>query len=137
MRYRMNQIIKIFHWHLHRSFKSFRFHRSYIILQKMHYYGIRGISFDWFISYLSNRKWFTILNSIDSSLLTIVCGVPQQSILGPLLFLIYVNGIINTTELTKFIIFADDTNLFSKHKNLSTLVSIVNTKLIKISSWFK
>ena len=86
---------------------------------------------------MNNRKQFVNLNGIDSSLLTIVCGVPQGSILRPLLFLIYINDIVNTSELTKFIIFADDTNLFYRHKNLNTLVSIINTELIKISSWFK
>ena len=71
------------------------------------------------------------------SILTILCGFHQGSILGPLLFLIYINDIVNISELIKFIIFADDTNLFFKHKNLNTLVSIINTELIQISSWFK
>ena len=108
-----------------------------LLCPKLEYYGIRGIALDWFTNYLNNRKQFVNLNVIDSSLLTILCGVPQESIPGSLLFLIYINDIVNTSKLTKFIIFADDTNLFYKHKNHNTLVSIINTELIKVSSWFK
>ena len=117
--------------------KAFDIIDHVLLCQKLEYYGIRGIALDWFTNYLSNRKQFVNLNGKDSSLLTVLCGVPQGSILGPLLFLIYINDIVYTFEQTKFIIFADDTNLFYKHKNLNTLVSIINTELIKISSWFK
>ena len=61
----------------------------------------------------------------------------QGSVLGPLLFLVYINDTVISSEIAKFIMFADDTNLFFKHKNLHTLYTIINDELSKISAWFK
>jgi hypothetical protein len=69
--------------------------------------------------------------------MSVKCGVPQGSILGPLLFILFINDIINTSKLIEFIMFADDTNLFFKHTNLKTLYEFVNNELVKISKWFK
>ena len=76
---------------------------------KLEYYGFRGIVLDWFISYLKNRKQFVRYQSCDSEYKNIKCGVPQGSILGPLLFILYVNDITTTTSLLEIILFADDT----------------------------
>ena len=65
------------------------------------------------------------------------CGVPQGSILGPLLFLIYVNDIINSSSILNFTMFADDTTIIASHKNMTDLIDILNLELINISSWFK
>ena len=62
-----------------------------ILLEKLDYYGIRGVAKDWFCSYLDNRKQYVTLNGSNSSIKTILTGVPQESVLGPLLFLIYIN----------------------------------------------
>ena len=66
----------------------------------------------------------------------ISCGVPQGLILGPLLFLIYTNDIIYCSPLLSFILFADDTNIFYSHKNFHSLITTLNLKLSKVSSWF-
>ena len=65
----------------------------------------------------------------------VCCGVPQGSILGPLLFLIYINDIHNSSSKFNFFLFADDTNLLYSDKNLRTLENIVNKELENISDW--
>ena len=80
-----------------------------ILLYKLKYYGFRSIILDWFRSYLKNRKQFVRYQTCDSEYENVTCGVPQGSILGPLLFILYVNDITNITSLFEMILFADDT----------------------------
>jgi retron-type reverse transcriptase len=108
-----------------------------ILLQKLNMYGIRGIANTWFTSYLTNRHQFVEINKIRLESLKISCGVPQGSILGPLLFIIYINDLACATNLAKVMMFADDTNLFFSGCNSTELVKIVNAELESINKWFK
>ena len=106
-----------------------------ILLTKLEYYGIRGVSNDWFASYLSNRRQFVSLNGINSDYQTITCGVPQGSVLGPLLFLLYINDMPKCSNILEFHLFADDTNLFLNNPNIINLETDLNTELEKVSQW--
>ena len=99
-------------------------------------YGIRGVNLAWFCSYLANRKQYISLgHDRKTGTQNILCGVPQGSILGPLLFLLYVNDLPNSSVL-KPIMFVDDTNLFFEHTDFRILFSMVNDELKKIYEWF-
>ena len=106
-----------------------------ILLQKLEYYGFRGVAHNWLKSYLDNRKKFVTVGSISSGLLNISCGVPQGSVLGPLLFLLYINDIQNSTRILDFHLFADDSNLFYANKSLLTLETIVNKEISHVYQW--
>ena len=109
-----------------------------ILLAKLEFYGVRGVALEWFESYLSCRSQFVQYNGYSSSSKYIKCGVPQAgSILGPLLFLLYINDLCDVSKALDFILFADDTNIFYSHKDQNYLMEIVNTELKKLSSWFQ
>ena len=108
-----------------------------IILSKLSHYGIREISLEWFRSYLTNRSQYVSICGANSTMQKLTCGVPQGSILGPLLFIIYINDFIKSSDTFNFILFADDSNLFLSHSNLSTLVDVVNRELELVSKWFR
>ena len=98
---------------------------------------MRGKAYDWFQSYLSNREQFVSINGYNSDSLSITSGVPQDSILGPLLFLLYINDLPNTSKLLSFHLFADDTNLYCSRKNLNDLELILNQELHAVAEWMK
>ena len=97
---------------------------------------IYGVAYQWLRSYLSNTTQYVSYEGHKSELLSIQCGVPQGSILGLLLFTIYVNDMCNVSKLLKFILFADDTNIFHSHSKLPDLISELNTELDKMYMWF-
>ena len=82
-----------------------------ILLNKLYHYGIRGISNDCIKSFLENRKQFVQYDDAISDYKEILCSVPQGSILGPKLFILYINDICKISEIMKFVLFADDTNI--------------------------
>ena len=102
----------------------------------MYNYGFRGIIHDWFQNYLSNRKQFVSINNIDSNLGNINCGVPQGSVLGPLLFLIYVNDIANASPNSDIRLFAGDTNVFVYGKYLIETNLKAEGVVKELNQWF-
>ena len=107
-----------------------------ILLQKLGHYGVRGVTNNWFASYLLGRQQITqIGNKIISKKEVILSGVPQGLVLGPLLFLVYINDICNSSDQLKFYLFADDSNLLYADINLRVLENKVNAELSKIYDW--
>jgi hypothetical protein len=107
-----------------------------ILLKKMSQLGIRGAALEWFANYLTNRKQFVFLNNTSSLLRATSLGVPQGSILGPILFLIYINDLPDSCELFA-LLFADDTTLVTSGENLADLITYTNNQLHKISTYFR
>ena len=93
-----------------------------ILLYKLSHYGIRGHANKFFQSYLTHRKQFTYINNEKSDIREISCGVPQGSVLGPILFLIYVNDLCHAVGNNIARLFADDTGLFTHGKKLDELI---------------
>jgi hypothetical protein len=107
-----------------------------ILINKLERYGIRGIVLDWVRSYLSKRQQFVKLGSSRSVCLDIACGIPQGSVLGPKLFILYINDICSLSKLLKMVLFADDTNIFCSGENLQQLVKDVTKEINKLKIWF-
>ena len=107
-----------------------------ILLKKLEMYGIKGNNLKWFCSYLEHRKQFIKFDNQHTNFEVLQCGVPQGSILGPLLFLVFVNDLKNSTKLLEPIMFADDTNLFYTNNNIKTLFEIANLELQNVNEWF-
>ena len=108
-----------------------------ILLKKLEHYGIRGLALKLLTNYLTGRTQCVTMNGSLSDYLPLKNGVPQGSILGPLLFLIYINDLANLSPLIDLFLFADDANALFVSKNIATLINIVNSELSKMDLWFK
>ena len=106
-----------------------------ILIEKLKCYGIRGIVNDWFANYLENRQQSVTIENHKSNMLNVRCVVPQGSILGPLLYLIYVNDIHKSCS-TILLSFADDTTLYTSNSNIKQLFSDANKHINDLFKWF-
>ena len=106
-----------------------------ILLSKLDHHGISGSSHSLFQTYLSNRVQQTEINGVLSEKGIIKHGVPQGSVLGPLLFLLYINDISESSNILKFFLFADDTTVFYSDKTNANTENLLNCELAKVSDW--
>ncbi len=123
--------------------KAFDMLNHEILISKLEYYGLHGLSIELVKSYLSNRKQYVEIEESDSDMLSLTIGVPQGSILGPLLFIIYINDIAHASKLFDFIIYADDTTLSTTIEMVfrntidQTTSDVLNKELSMINDWLK
>ena len=115
--------------------KAFNTLNHKILLAKLHQFGIRGNVLNWFESYLMHRKQYTSYGNALSTLTDIQHGVPQGSILGPLLFLVYINDFYSCLEHGESVMFADDTNVFINHKHINEVYNKAQHELNNITYW--
>ncbi len=109
-----------------------------ILLNKLKKYGIRGTAYNWIKSYLTDRKQYIEIEENKSTLKDVNCGVPQGSILGPLLFLIYINDIKYSTINSQVLLsYADDTTIFITGPNIDSMFHNANTVLGDLHKWLK
>ena len=108
-----------------------------ILIHTLELYGIRGFALIWFRSYLSNRFQYTHYNGIDSETQKFKCGVPQGSVLGYLLFIIYANDLPSCLNLTKNILFVEDTTIYLSSNDHDLMYKIMNDDLDRLTDWFQ
>ena len=106
-----------------------------ILLSKI-YYGIRATVFNWFKNYLTNRKQYVAIDNVSSTISNIDCGVPQGSVPGPLLFLIYMDDIQYCSQDCNLYLFADDINVFVRGKPVPDVTNKANSCMCDLTSWF-
>ena len=106
-----------------------------ILLKKLQHYDIRCTPLNGFKSYLYDRQQLTEINDTLSDIDYIKCGVPHGSILGPLLFLIYINDIENTSTVLNIFLFADNTTIFFSSKPSAMVEKVLNDELKKVNKW--
>ena len=108
-----------------------------ILLSKLYHYGVKGTPHQWVKSFLTGRQQYTTINHQNSSLSNVKYGVPQGLVLGPLLFLLYINNLNKAVEHSKFHHFADDKNVLYASHSLKNLIKKVNFDLSNLVQWLR
>ena len=117
------------------AMKAFDTVNHEILLKKLKYFGIKGKNAKWIKNYLANRKQCTFANDITSDQKVISCGVPQGSVCGPLLFLLYINDISKVLKHCKVSLYADDTVLYHSTHDINEAFNYVQEDLVRLSEW--
>ena len=108
-----------------------------ILFKKLFYYGMRGTELEWFKSYFSDRQESVKVSNTESSFLPINISIPQGSTLGPLLFILYINDIINVSNKLKMYLYADDSVILMSGKDINNIICLMNEELENINKWFR
>ena len=117
--------------------KAFDMVDHQILLDKLDHYGVRGNNLDWLRSYLNNRQQYVYVNGTSSNKNNLKYCVPQGSILGPVLFILYINDLPGISKLAKFIFFADDANIIITGNNFAEIQHQANELLQALDKWVK
>ena len=107
-----------------------------ILLRKLHFYGARGVALEWFSNYRTGRSQYVSYYDMNSASRDVTCGVPQGSVLGPLLLIIYTNDLPKSLSHSKSILFADDTTIYSASQNPITAQTNIENDMSTLSDWF-
>ena len=122
-------------WSFCRLKKAFNTVDHQILLAKSNHCGIRGVSIEWFKYYLSNGNQYVSINGYKSGLAVLNCGIPQGSVVAPILFSRYINSLNQAIKFRKAHHFADDTNLLCLSNFIKKVNKVVNADLKHLVNW--